>query len=72
MTQLLSIRSPVRCWYRSPAGFSSRPWGLLDVITALDAGARFSSGYHDFDSREASFAAINGVEVLQLLVEPSL
>ena len=69
MTHRLTVRAPTRCWFRCPCGcgFTSRPWGLLDVLTAHEAGAVFQSGQHDFDSAQASFAAFNGEALLAVM-----
>lgn len=61
-------RAPSRCWRKtSSGGFVSAPWGLMDVLSALRQGAWFQSGQHEFHSRQAAFAAVNGGELLEFL-----
>ncbi len=69
MTRRLTHHSPRRCTVRTATGFSSRPFGLLDVLSAAEAGAWFAPGMHDFGSAEASFAAYNIGDVLRLVAE---
>ena len=63
-TRILHHPAPARHWVQAPNGhWSSQPWDIHAVMHALEGGAWFKPGAHDFDSKEtASFAVSHSIQ----------